>query len=478
MADPVYTVSLEAAVGSLTNVSSDVNRFTFDRTLARIDRAIRPDNLMLELMDSGGRYSPRRGGSIGAGLIPGRKISITATYNGSSYPLFYGRIQRVQTRPGAGDFQKVVIEGLSDADRLQRTYLTTSLFQNFYTGSIFTEIMSRSSVSSFYADTLNDQVPFCWYRDVSATAAMQELVDSGNYLLFIDGAGTIRLKSRHAGFFSTSVASLNEFLDFSYTLDPDTIINQLKLNAKPRAQVTAVNTIAFIASPLAIPASGHIGFWLTFQDPEAGAEITPVGSMITPVASQDYYASANSDGTGSDFTSTLSLNFTQFGSTIVCSLFNGTGSIAYLTRFQLRGYPVRGIAQLGFKYDASSSQGVYGLRSLEIANALIQNYNYLRDLAQTIVEERKAPQDGLEITLVNQWPDVLTFEVSNTLALVNSTTGVNSNWLITGMSHEVTFTGGLRHEARYQTEYFQDKPWLILDHAQFGKLDSGRLLAL
>lgn len=687
MADPIYAITLEASPGSMTNVSTDVTRFSFDRAIARIDRSLRPDNAMIELQNAGGKYAPKRGGPIGSGLLPGRMVSIQATHrrrylgftgsgyawspnsdaveagsndliaeayfhladltpsvqrrvidkvgvyrmtiqttgfvgfgvfdgtalvlllsdaalpfspihvraymdfdngageravifsvssdggvswnqlgstitssgtipvpvltniqplgvaatgagaaqawgsgdrfyyaelrdavtgqrkfhfdaedfrvgqnsavsrttgevwsveapafiaeeDGGTYPLFYGRILRTQSRPTVGDHQITVVEALSDADRLKRTTLTSSLFRDINAASLFTEIMSLSNVASFSSDQLFDEIPYAWYQDRPATDAIQELIESGNYNLFIDGGGVVRLKSRYGGFFANVVGSLDQFYDLSYTLDPDAIINSLKLNTVPRAQATTVNTIAVLAGGLTIPASGSVGFWLTFQDPEAGNVITPVGSMITPVASQDYYASVNSDGSGGDLTSALTVSFQRFGATVVCSIFNGGGTEAQLVRFQLRGYPVRGLATLGFKYDSSSSQQSYGVRALEVSNALIQDYNYLRDLAQTLVEERRAPQDGLDFTLVNEFPQVLQYEVADRLSVVNSVTGVNSEWFIGSMRHDVSFVGGLRHEANYTGEYYQDRPWLILDDPEYGKLDNGRQLAL
>jgi hypothetical protein len=198
----------------------------------------------------------------------------------------------------------------------------------------------------------------------------------------------------------------------------------------------------------------------------------------SPVSSQDYYASTNSAGTGSDLTANLSLSIATFAETAVVSIFNGSGTQAFLTRFQFRGYPVREVPGIGFKADVSSSQTAYGKKGIEITNALIQSHPFMRDLANAIVIDRSDPQEEVEATLVNKWPSLLSLETGQVIDLVNSLTGVNSSWTITSMEHDISMIDGLRHEARYVLDAFSARPYFVLDHATFGKLDGTRILAL
>ena len=130
------------------------------------------------------------------------------------------------------------------------------------------------------------------------------------------------------------------------------------------------------------------------------------------------------------------------------------------------------------KSEDSSSQNAYGLRESSFEENLITDYNYLRDLAFSIVGDRKEPRDAFELTMANEFPQVLSYEVGDALTVVNAHTGANSLWSIRRMQHDVVLARGLEHTARYSLGRAAPRPWLVLDHAEFGVLDGTRQLAL
>lgn len=458
-----YKLELEMTAGVFTDVTSRVARASYSRHITTLFDPLVPDNAMFELHDSVGAFAPGRG----SGIQPGRQARLTATYN-NSYNLFYGRVTAVRNKPFIEGQQSTIIEAISDVDRLSSRTITTSLFQNIGASSLFTEIMSLSAVSSFRADALSETMEFAWYRDLNVVNALNQLVRSGNYYLYVDGAGTISLKRADWPFtpvglyvltdyvledYVSSIAVISDAFDLQYSLSHDRVLNDVKINAQPRQLATSVATIAQLAAPVSIPASGAIGFWLTYQDPLRGNESTPVGSFATQVASTDFYAAANSDGTGTNFTSTLSINMKQFGETAVASIFNGTGSTAWLTRFQLQGYPVRQSGLLGYQTEDSSSQNVFGRRAFELDN-LIQDRSYIQSFATSIVTTRKNAQQDLTVALVNDYPQMLQREIGDLVAVINSTTGVNSSWVVFGMQHEIDLADGIRHQVTFNMRLY------------------------
>lgn len=477
MADPVYTLAVELIPGSLTNVSSDTQRVNYTRNIATALRGIQPDHAIFELANEGGKYTSGRNGAIE--LLPGRDVQLSATYGGSTYNLFQGHIDRVRTRPGIGDVARSVVEAIGGGDRLNRAIITTPLFTEINAGSLFTEIMTLANVGSFYADTLGDTVPYAWFRDITASYALEQLIKSGDYRLYVDGAGTVRLRNRFWAINSgTAIGSMESFFAFDLVTDTDEVINEAKINAVPREQITSPSTVAWIDPPITIAASNHVGFWLQFLDPMNVALAVPVTSMVTPVASQDYYAAANSDGTGSDYTANLSLNMAIFGETAVVSIFNVSSLTAYLSRFQLRGYPLRALSSIGFKSSDSFSQETYGQRSWELTNALIQDYEFLKDYCANLVEQYKSPASQIEISLMNDPDVVMPLEVGAIFHVINSVTNVGSTWAIQTMTHDITLVDGLRHQVDLTLERFVGGSWFILDDAALGTLDGPGLLAL
>lgn len=395
----------------------------------------------------------------------------------TSYALFSGILDSVQLAPLLKD-QTAVITARSVISRLDRVFLTTPLFQNITAQSLFTEIMSRSAVNSFTCDALIDAIPNIWYTNRPATDALYELVQGGNYKLVVDGAGTFNLHNRYWGGLTTATASLDSFFDFNYTLDPSTILNDVKVIAQPRKLNTGIQTICYINSAIALPSSGYAGFWLTFQDPRQPSASIPVASYITPVSSTDWMVNAAADGTGTDYTSTASFTMTAYGATAVCTVFNGNANATYLTKFQIRGYTMDLLPTLSFTNQDSSSISTYGDRGLTLDNEIIENYNYMAQLCQALVLDRAQPRDLIRVVKKNQFPFILSAQVGDVLAVVNSVSGVNSQWSIQAIHHSIELQNGLEHTLAMDIQYFSSYPWLILDDAVRGKLDSGRVLAL
>ena len=474
MPNPVYALALELTVASLTQLTSYCVRAAYGRSIADAFNPLVADEALFELVNDVGSFSPL----LNSGLLLGRQVQFTATHGGSSFNLYAGRVKRIATRPTLGE-RTTVIEALTDVDRIAKKHLDTGIFTAINAGSLFTEIATLTAIASYAADALSDTVDFAWYRDRNAANALDQLVQSGYYQLYGDGAGTLRLKSRYFAVFATSVDTLDvQARDMNYALTDDGVTNKAVIRAVPRAQSTVIATLSYLANPVVMAASGHIGFFVTFLDPRDFATPTAVGSIITLVASTDFYAAQNSDGTGTNFTSALSLNMAVFGASAVASIFNANSADVYLTRFQVRGYPVLAGAELAVKFDDTSSQNAYGLREAAFDENLITSYPYLRDLASTIVGDRKEPRDQFEVSLSNEFPNVLQYEVGDVLSVINSLTGVNSSWTVRRMQHEISMSRGLEHVANYTLDRFSPRPWLVLDHATYGKLDSGRQLAL
>jgi hypothetical protein len=474
MADPTFLLQIEFVSGSWTNIASkDLLKASWERTISDLFAPLRDDQALFELANVTGTYSPKKNSS----LVPGKRIRLTATHNGSSYALYSGRIREIKQSPGFGQ-QTALVEALSEVERIQRTLLTTPLFTEINAGSLFTEIMTRCSVSSFSCEALADTIPFATYKDRPATEALRELVQSGNYKLFLDGNGTVQMKGRHYGVFDDSQSSLTEWHDLQYALNPDSVVNDVNLNGQPRSAATSIATLSHIGSAISIPNSGNsIGVWLAYTDPNEPSLVTPAQSVVTPVSSTDWRVSGNADGTGTDLTSAFSLSFTAFGATAVATVTNNAGTPGYLSRMQVRGYPVLRAGRFGIRTEDSSSQAVYGRQGFELENVLIQSYPYLRDYAQFIIGDRKNPRDDITSALKNQWPEQLQREPGQVVSMIESATGINSQWTVKSAEHEVSLASGLEHTTTYNVEVFNDRPWLVLDHPSFGKLDSGRQLA-
>ena len=449
---PLYALDLELATGVFTDVTSLCQRASYSRTLADVFSPLGADEALFELANEQGSLSPL----LNTNLFPGRQVRFRATYSGSTYNLYRGRVRQVGVNPAQGQ-RTAVIEAWTDANRVARTQLRTNLIVGTRIASLFTEIMTRCSVLSFSSVALADYVDFAWYQDRDALNALNELITAGPFEAFVDGAGTFQLRARAAGIWQTNrtaVATLAEAQDLNVTVADREIINQFRLSATPRQQITTVETLSFIGQPVVLPASSAVGFFLTFYDPRNYGVPAPVGSIVALVSSQDYYAAANSDGTGTDYTSTLSVSVTAFAEAAVCSLYNGTGNVAYLSRFQIRGYPILSGGDLRAISDDSSSQALYGLSGRTYEGLLIANLDHLKSFSKVLLDAKAQPERLTDVTLSNSFGTILGVDVGQPIAIVNSLTGVNSFWYVNRISHDIDMTAGLQHRATFNTDFY------------------------
>lgn len=414
----------------------------------------------------------------------GNGISLS-TFTGSvawraglyTYPLFYGRINDVSYSSALGN-RKTLLECTDEWERVARLRYNTPIFINTNVASIFTSLMSQSSVRSFGVDALTDSVGFGWYADRPAGEALEEMVRSGGYTLYVDGAGTFYLRDRNWQLFADLVGPVTNFFDLRNRVGQDSIINQVKVKATPRKLVSNTTTMAFIPSAITLPASSGISFWLTYQDPEEPSEATPVASVFTPVSSTDYYASAAEDGTGSNLTSVVSVAFTSFAASAVCSIFNGGGTDGFLFRFQVRGFPLRRGPDYAVELNVNSSQNVHGLRPALIQTTLFQNPLLLDSLADYVIGAYYDPREEFKAVMVNEFPDVLRARIGNNFGFSEAFTGYSNTLRVHNLAHEVGLVSGLRHETSADLKSFDSSPFLILDDSTRGKLDDGRVLAV
>lgn len=477
MADPVYNVAIEFAVGSFTDVTSDVNRFNVSRDLGTIYAPLTAGQAMIELANFNGKYSPSNAGSAYAGMmLPNKRVRVQATHSGSTYGLFLGWIKQWQLNPALGA-RMTVVHADDVVSRLDDIVVTTSLYSNINPASLFCTVMSQCAVNSFAADVVADSIDFAWFDNAAARKAIQRLVNFGRYGVFQDGGGTVQMKGRYFGAFDSAVNTIvNNFFGFDYALDDSKVINSVKVSGAPRQLTTSVSTIAWVIGAPSIPASGSIGFWLGYVDPVQPSVFTPANS-VSATSSADYLCNTVSGGGGSDRTSTLSLSATFFGASAVCSFFNGSGDVVYLNKFQLRGFSAQLQPALSYSTNNSSSQAAYGHHDVQVSDDFMAKTLYLQPYADSLLLDRKEVAPAIRVELKNQFPDVLGIELGKVVSLVESLSGVGSQWIVQRVEHDVSLISGLEHTLVMDVEYAIDRPYLVLDDATRGALDSGRVLA-
>lgn len=456
MAEPVYTFSVELETGSFTDLTTRVERGSWGQAIVDIFHAPVVGNAMFELSNDAGDLGTR----VNSSFQPGRAMQLTTVCSGVTYALFYGKITNITARSQLGA-RTTIVEAVDDWDRLQEVKFTTRLFSGTAVQSLWTELMSASSVRSFQVDTnIADACGYAWYHDHAAPAALHEIAMAGNYQVLVDGNGTYQLRGRNWSLFDA--ASTANFITASWALDfrsgmaRETIFNRVRVLGEQRVLTTDLCTVAYLPpeTPISIPASTAYGFWFDYYDPAMlSGNDTPCGSLVSPVASGDWYTAANSDGSGTDMTSGFTLTTSLFAASAVATFTNNTASGAYLTRAQLRGYPLRLASNIVRQVDITSSQTRFGLRALTIQNRLLQWNDYIGSLATHVASDRKDGMHEAQATLVNRFP--VQYENSGlgkVVGVEDYFSGQPTTWRVRAMDHTLEFTDGLKHTTSYQLD--------------------------
>jgi hypothetical protein len=115
------------------------------------------------------------------------------------------------------------------------------------------------------------------------------------------------------------------------------VINRFTCYANPRKLDTSAQVLFRLSAPQVIGAGQTITIKGTYADPNGGLPIHGK-DMITPVATTDYLVYANSDGTGTNLTSSLSLISVVYGTEgFTHQVKNTNATVGYITQYNTRG---------------------------------------------------------------------------------------------------------------------------------------------
>ena len=476
---PTYDVAINFSGSSWTSLITDVRGVSIQRSVANLFNPLNAAELVVQLDNMAGDYSPQNSGSRFGNLAlrPNLPIRVEATFSGSTRSMFKGKIDAISVQPNLNSQRTASIAARDSIKGLVTRTITTSAFTETPVGSLFVSVLSQTAVSSFFVDTLlTDVSPFFWAIDQSGPAAIDELLAAGFYQAWVDGHDTFRVQNRYWDMSATVVASYdNNGYNTTYVLTDDNVWNRWRLSGTTRRRASNVATLAWIAEPIQITGSGFISFFLDYLDPDI-LEPSPADNMVTPVSSSDYLTWTASDGTGNNRTATTSVAMVFFGQTAVATVFNGHSDTVYLTKFQLSGKSLQRQPTLAVRFDDSSSQAVYGQRDYSLQDDIMARIEFLDDYGTFLKNRTKDPVASVEHTIRNDFPAQLDYDFAQLVHLRDGNLGYAENHALIAINHEITpGPVGWIHETTLSLEGVRDQNVLILDHPTYGQLDARQL---
>jgi hypothetical protein len=116
---------LADSVAVIVDVSSQINRIETNRGRTALSDQFQTGSMTLRIVDQNGDFNPQNLLSPYAGLLdPMKKVQITATYSGTTYPIFSGFITSyVTTYPDNSSFDDVAITTIQAIDAFRLAQL-------------------------------------------------------------------------------------------------------------------------------------------------------------------------------------------------------------------------------------------------------------------------------------------------------------------------------------------------------------------
>jgi len=202
-----------------------------------------------------------------------------------------------------------------------------------------------------------------------------------------------------------------------------------------------------MATFLPLPAGAIRGDYRDPENPDTKVNANN-GTMIAPVATTDYLAFANEDGTGTNYTTSVTITAEYGTADVKYTIVNGAGADVYVTFLQARGYGI-------YFYDATeklfndTAAQTDGIVKLDI------DLPYVDRLSQLLLWSSEA---DIWTELLNGVSDIemsiprVSFTANKSTKLMMMFMFLEPSWLV-NVSETVT-TPGAGGQAYYSTPWF------------------------
>uniref|UniRef100_A0A6M3KU47 Putative tail protein n=1 Tax=viral metagenome TaxID=1070528 RepID=A0A6M3KU47_9ZZZZ len=426
--------------------------------------------LSITLNNDDGLYTPSNsGGNLYGSLLPKRPIKVYYSGSGTDYPLFYGFIEEIIPHPHKTE-QDCIINATDGLDFLSRHDMSTALYKDTLTGTIHGYILTDAGWSATMRtlDAGQDTVPYWYGHDVKARFAQTEIDDNEQGFSYVDGSGYFNFEDRHhrsTSTHQTSQATFNNTMSYiSNPLSPKNVYNIIKVTVTPWS-LQSLTTLWALQETPSIPAGESRTWW---ADASVSGQSVFVDAWTTLVATTDYTANSQSDGGGTDMTSDIAVTLSKLAKTMKITLTNNGSIPAYITLLQARGTYYDDLTKVTLKAEDSTSQTAYQKRTYELDGKYMTDSDKAQDYVTYAIGKYKDPRAELSMSAMNQdstiLAKILALEISDRVTVVNTLLGVNDDYFIDYMEHNISMSGKL-HTVNYRLADTINEDFWCLDYS-------------
>lgn len=465
------------------------------------------------LKNSDKRFSPEHGSAL-AGFTKGRRIKITVTYSAVTYTLYVGKIDEIKPAFGPRGTRRcdVTCKGFFDQAQAAECFISIQegktadqvvdailngggavfppgiplrcllditgwceLDTNAYLGSVTDYLTAEVGKTTFAY--IADQ----WTGSVSLLGALRDTVGREMGRLFVDRSGLLVFWNRHHFIYDyVSDETFNNTLRGMDYVFGSEVINQATVKARPRKVGSAPEILGVVngAKQIEVGAAEVVTF--RYGDPSNSVRFGG-RNAITPVASTDYTANTNEDGSGTDKTANVSVTISgETATKCDVTYTNNAGVVVWVqSGMQVRGTRITYYGESSETVEDVSSRGSYGLLSYT-SPFIADNLQDAKGFAEYKVYSQKDPRGDVARVKIKPFrSSTLTLAacrrtIGDRVTLIDDQTGVNGDFFILGEIHHVR--PGIMWDVDWVVESAEANKFCVLDAVGLAELDTNAVV--
>lgn len=397
------------------NESGYVTSLAWERGLSMPQGGLTKAMAEATIDNTSGRFTPRyMGGNseLFTAILPRRPVIINAGFDvggiDQTVPQFAGIINR-QPRVDVRS-KEVGIQATDYVDFFQNRFLEQNvMFTAQRTDQVLATLFAQQGMTTaqYDLDYGINLIPFGLFpTGTKFSDAIHELVKAENGQFYQDEQGVFRFENRQhwdsAPHNAVQRIVLTSQVINAEAPSEDHIVNVVEVRGTPREKQPnqlVWQSGGFAGSgTLEMQAGADVVLWASFDDPLLSID-TPVANGTVGQTSF-YSANTQSDGEGTDATSSVSIkNVSKFSTAMKITFTNGSSTPVFITNVDVWGRPARRSGDVYFRSERGLSVTAYEERPLTIESEFIQSQSWAETYGEMIIRDFAFPENLQVITI-------------------------------------------------------------------------------
>ncbi len=337
-------------------------------------------------------------------ILPGRMVRLVSIFSGATTTQFTGYLESIQPHPDIGGGHTATLSGFGPLGKIARQSVSVALQTNQDTGTIIDAILDAAGwpTDKREIDRGATVVPYYF------TTEKRNVLDLIRELEASEGGAIYETKDGKIGFesrmrrrmppYNASQATFSDAADADLgyeSIEQSDPVDEIYNRATAKVQRYELREEAVLwtlaESPTIAPGASK-SFWASVS-----SDVAAVYEWTTPVASTDFTANANSFGTGTDLSASITVAVDKFATSMKVTLTNGAASTASITSLSARGVALVALDPVTVRADDEDSQETYGIREYPIDAPWLPSTNTAQGYVDDTVADRKDPKPLITI---------------------------------------------------------------------------------